>query len=163
MPKHFELKISTTLQVYPDAKSLSPSDKKLLQAAKKAATGAYAPYSHFNVGAAVLLANNKIITGNNQENAAYPSGTCAERAAVFYAASQYQDIKIKAIAIASKSNNKKYKGPVSPCGACRQVLAEYEKRGKNKIRIIMHSSTGEVYVAESVMSMLPLLFGKEQL
>ncbi len=163
MKKLKKLTISTSILVYENINSLPVADKKLLKAATEAVNNAYAPYSNFNVGAAVLLANGKIITGNNQENAAYPSGTCAERAAVFYAASQYKNIKIKAIAIASKSNNKKYKGPVSPCGACRQVLAEYEKRGKAKMKVIMAGSTGHVYVAESIESMLPLLFGKEQL
>jgi cytidine deaminase len=163
MSKANILNITTNIKVYNTEKDLSPADKKLMAAAYKAVENAYAPYSNFNVGAAVLLSNGKIITGNNQENAAYPSGTCAERAAVFYAASQYENIKIKAIAIVSKSNNKKYKGPVSPCGACRQVLAEYEKRGKNRMRIIMGSSDGKIYEAESVESMLPLLFGREQL
>lgn len=163
MAKPNIVSITTSIKVYNQESDLSAADKKLLAAAHKAVHNAYAPYSQFNVGAAVLLSNGKIITGNNQENAAYPSGTCAERAAVFYAASQFKSIKIKAIAIVSKSNNKKYKGPVSPCGACRQVLAEYEKRGKNKMRIIMSSSDGKIYEAESVESMLPLLFGREQL
>ncbi len=163
MAKPKILKISTSIKVYNNEKDLNEEDKELLKSAMYAVENAYAPYSNFNVGAAVLLENGEIFSGNNQENAAYPSGTCAERAAVFYAASQHKNIKIKAIAIVSKSKNKKYKGPVSPCGACRQVLAEYEKRGKNKMKVIMGSSENKIYVAESIESMLPLLFGKEQL
>ena len=126
-------------------KELSSTDKKLLSLAKKSAKSAHAPYSKFKVGSAVLLTNGKIISGNNQENAAYPSGLCAERVALFYTSSQFPKAKIKSIAITSL-----------PCGACRQVMAEYEFKQKSKIRIIMVGEKGRMFIAEGTGNLLPL-------
>ena len=117
--------LKTVFIEYDAVEKLPSADKKLIVIAKKAAETAYAPYSEFHVGAAVMLENGVCIKGNNQENVAYPSGLCAERVAVFAASSQYPGVAIKTIAISAKSKKFKVCGPVTPCGACRQVLAEY--------------------------------------
>ena len=127
-------------------KELSSSDHGLLSAAKKSSTHAYAPYSRFKVGAAVLLGNQKIISGNNQENAAYPSGLCAERVALFFASGQHPTEKIKAIAVTAV-----------PCGACRQAMLEYETKQKSPVRIIMQSGN-KVFIADGIDNLLPLAF-----
>jgi cytidine deaminase len=124
---------------------------------------AHAPYSEFHVGAAVLLENGKIVTGNNQENAAYPSGLCAERVAIFYASAQYPNSAVKAIAVTVKSKNMVVSEPLSPCGACRQVIAEYENKSEKPIRIIMSGEKGPIYIAKSIESLLPLMFSKKYL
>ncbi len=150
-------------EVYESAQSLNKTDLELLNAAKKVVADAYAPYSGFNVGAAVLLDNGKIITGTNQENAAYPSGLCAERVAIFYASSQYPTAKIIAIAISASSRDQKINVPVPPCGACRQAMAEYEIKFTTPIRLIMAGETGEVFISPSVSNLLPLLFSSKNL
>ncbi|MBI3501426.1 MAG: cytidine deaminase [Bacteroidetes bacterium] len=128
-------------------KELSSSDKKLLSEAKKSAVNAYAPYSKFKVGSAVLLENGKIISGNNQENAAYPSGLCAERVALFFSSSQYPNEKIKAIAITHV-----------PCGACRQAILEYETKQKSPVRIIIQKEKNKILIAQEISHLLPLAF-----
>ena len=159
--RKFELK--TSVKEYDTINELDSEDKILLKKACKAINTAYAPYSKYFVGAAVLLENGKIITGSNQENVAYPSGMCAERVAIFYASSHYPDIKIKSIAISAKAENFKIDFPVTPCGACRQVLAEYENRQKSEIRLILSGETGKIYVIKSVKNILPMMFHAEQL
>lgn len=134
----------------------------LIEEAKKQTLNAYATYSKFNVGAAALLANGKIIGGNNQENAAYPSGLCAERTAVFYANSQYPDVPVKAIAIAAYANGEYLQDPITPCGGCRQVLLETESRYGKDVKMILYG-TEKTYVMENVKQLLPLSFGKERL
>lgn len=136
---------------------LQPEEKRLLDAAIEAADGSYAPYSHFNVGAAVEMENGEIISSANQENAAYPSGLCAERSALFYAHSKYPDKAIVAIAVAAKCNGKVTERPTYPCGACRQVLQESQQRGGKKIKIIIGSAT-KVQVIDSVSQLLPFAF-----
>lgn len=158
-----ELKIVSELEVYGSENDLSPEEKNLLQKAKEAVNGAYAPYSSFSVGAAVLLNNNEIVTGNNQENAAYPSGLCAERVAIFYASSKFPGIAIKAIAVACKKNGKELNELLSPCGSCRQAIAEYETRDNQEIRIIMPGENDKVYAAKSIKSLLPLMFNRKHL
>ena len=115
---------------------LSTQEKQLVANARSAVTTAYAPYSGFLVGASVLLDNGEIINGSNQENVAYPSGLCAERVAIFYAGARFPDAKIKTIAISVMSKNFKVTDVISPCGACRQVMAEYEDKQKQKIKVI---------------------------
>ena len=153
--------INIDFEVYASEKDLDANDQLLLNKAKEAAKKAYAPYSNFKVGAAVLLDNETVVTGNNQENAAYPSGTCAERTAIFYASSQHPFNKVKAIAVIT--DNVKQLEPVTPCGSCRQALAEYEIKFKVPIRVIMGSVTGKVLVAKSVESLLPLMFNQDHL
>lgn len=149
-----------TLDVYEKPSQLAAEDQQLLSEAEKISADAYAPYSHFKVGAAVLLDNGKIVSGNNQENAAYPSGLCAERVALFYVGAQYPKDAVKSIAIICHSNSK---DPVTPCGACRQVIAEYEQKQGKKIRIIMGVPGRRVYVAHSIESLLPFMFGGKDL
>lgn len=139
-------------------KELDANDKHLLEQARKASENAYAPYSRFQVGAAVRLANGEVITANNQENAAYPSGLCAERIALFYAHSRFPDIAIEAIAITAKGNKGIIEEPLSPCGACRQVMAESEKNSNQPMRVIMQGQTGPVMIAESIKVLLPFSF-----
>lgn len=141
----------------------SPEDiKKLIEEAKLSAKRAYAPYSGFHVGASVLLSNGTIVTGNNQENAAYPSGLCAERVAIFTANAQYPDISIDAIAIAACHDGEYTEMPCYPCGSCRQVLLEVENRYNKPFRIIMYGQS-KIYEVASINELLPLSFGKEAL
>jgi len=135
---------------------LSEQEKKLIDIAKNAAKDAYAPYSQFKVGSAVLLENGEMITGNNQENIAYPSGICAERVALYYANATFPGIKVEAIAVAAYSGGD-YTGKISPCGSCRQVLQEAENRYKSPIRILLYGKN-EIYIVESVKDLLPLSF-----
>jgi cytidine deaminase len=161
--KSTKLTISSTFEVYKSADDLPAGDLELLKKARKAVKAAYAPYSGFNVGAAVLLTNGKVVTGNNQENAAYPSGLCAERVALFYANANYPNIGAQTIAVSVKSNHQIINEPVSPCGSCRQVIAEYENLYAKPIRIIMSGETGRVYVSESIENLLPFMFNKKHL
>lgn len=163
MSQSEKLQIISSFDVYRNEQDLPNEDRLLLMHARRALESAYAPYSHFNVGAAVLLENGEIVTGNNQENAAYPSGLCAERVAIFYAGGKYPDVKIKAIAVTCKAENQLITDPVSPCGACRQSIAEYETRYSQKIKMIMAGESGRVFVAESIDSLLPLMFNRKYL
>ncbi|MEG1643737.1 MAG: cytidine deaminase [Bacteroidales bacterium] len=139
---------------------LGEEEKKLISSAKDAALSAYAPYSRFKVGAAVLIGSGDIITGNNQENTAYPSGMCAERVALFYARSAHPESPISILALAAYSGGKYKEEPITPCGACRQVLAEYEKSQCSDIKIIMYGEN-KIYIASSAKSLLPLAFTLE--
>ena len=149
-------KLTITYDVFNRLEDLSPDDRNLLNAAKKAAKDAYAPYSKFHVGAAVLVENGDIVIGSNQENLAYPSGLCAERVAVFSASALHSNQKIKAIAITAFSKDFVTDKPVSPCGACRQALIEYEIRDNQPMRCILQGSTGQIFVFRSIADLLPL-------
>lgn len=142
---------------------LNTEDKKLVEEARRSVLEAYAPYSNFHVGAAVLLENGITVKGNNQENASYPIGLCAERVAVFAAGANYPGIKIKAIAITALSKQFHIDKPVAPCGACRQAIAEYEHRYKSPIRLIMVGESGKVLVAEGIGNFLPFMFNGDDL
>lgn len=143
---------------------LNDLDRKLVDSAKDATLRAYAPYSKYNVGAALLLDNGRVVEGSNQENAAYPSGTCAERTAIFYASSSNPAVPVKKIAIAAwidpgegKDREEGFqKHPVSPCGACRQALMEYEKL-YGDIEVILYGKE-KTFILPSVSSLLPLAF-----
>ncbi len=137
---------------------LSELDQKLIEKAKLAFSTAYAPYSGFLVGASVLLDNGEIVSGSNQENVAYPSGLCAERVALFYAGARFPDAKIEAIAISVTSKDFGVSDVISPCGACRQVMAEYEDKQLASIKVILHSPTDEVLIANKVEDLLPFMF-----
>jgi cytidine deaminase len=153
--------IQTEVKIISDRTNLSVKDADLLAIAHEAARNAYAPYSHFKVGAAILLKNGHIISGNNQENAVYPSGLCAERVALFYAASQFSETPIAKIAITAIGTEKEVMQPVPPCGSCRQALLEYEIKFGEPIEIIMAGEKGEIYVVKSVSELLPLTFNSE--
>lgn len=156
-----KVQVVSSFDVYKTETDLPNEDRLLLMNARKSLEGAYAPYSHFNVGAAVLLENGEIVCGNNQENAAYPSGLCAERVAIFYAGAKFPDVRIKAVAVTCKAENQVINDPVTPCGACRQAIAEYETRHGYKIKMIMAGESGRVFIAESIDSLLPLMFNRK--
>ncbi len=155
--------INILLDEYDNVSELHQQEQLLLEKASEAAKNAYAPYSEFNVGAAVLLENETIVIGSNQENAAYPSGLCAERVAIFAAGSQFPGIKIKIIAITANSKKIKIDSPVAPCGACRQVLAEYEKKNNGPIKIVLKGEEGKIITIDSVLALLPLVFTSSNL
>ncbi len=157
------LDLITQVKHYSSLSEFSEEDRLLIEKSRESAKNAYAPYSHFKVGAAVLLENGQIVTGNNQENAAYPSGLCAERTAVFYASSQFPEIPFRKIAISSVSPEQNGTNPTSPCGACRQALIEYENKFNRKIEVILISENGEAYVFDSVTQLLPYSFGASDL
>ena len=142
---------------------LDISEQELIEKAKNAYSNAYAPYSGFLVGASVLLENGEIINGSNQENVAYPSGLCAERVALFYAGAKYPEVAIKTIAISAKSKTFEIDDVVSPCGACRQVMAEYQQKQGQNIRLLLHPTNDEVLIANSVTDLLPFMFNSEKL
>lgn len=131
---------------------------KLLDAAHEATSHAYAPYSKFNVGAAVLLKDDSIVIGSNQENASYPVGVCAERVAITSASAQHPNVPVKAVAISVKGKNIVVNTPVSPCGICRQTILEYELKQKQDIELILQGETGDVYWVPSAKTLLPLYF-----
>ena len=144
-----------TLYAYDE---LPNKDRELIDAAKRATEGSYAPYSKFCVGAALRLTDGAIVTGANQENVAYPSGLCAERTALFYANSQYPDKVVKALAIVACHGDGVLKREIiSPCGACRQVMVETEKRFGKPMKVLLCGAE-DVYVCESASSLLPLCF-----
>ena len=137
---------------------LLSEEKTLIDCAKEACARAYAPYSQFFVGAAVLLDSGEIVTGTNQENVAFPSGLCAERTALFYANSQYPDQAVKSLAVAAFTQGDFIDRPISPCGACRQVILETEMRFKTPIKIFLYGKS-EIYVVDGIENLLPLAFG----
>ena len=136
---------------------LSSIDRQLIDAARQATERSYAPYSHFHVGAALLLENGEIITGCNQENAAFPVTICAERNALFTAGNLYPDVKIEAIAIAARNAQGFLSHPISPCGSCRQVMIETETRHQHPLRIVLYGTEG-IYVLEGIATLMPLSF-----
>jgi cytidine deaminase len=131
--------------------------------AHEAREKAYAPYSHFMVGAALLLDTGEVIIGNNQENAAYPSGLCAERVAVFHAGATNPKATIVSMAVSARSLNYSVTVPIAPCGACRQSLAEYEVKQKTPICIYFMGESGKVVKSDSVKDLLPLIFDNSYL
>lgn len=151
-------KLEIAFQQYDNFQELEGADRHLFEKAIEARQAAYAPYSNFRVGAAVLLKNGKIYTGNNQENIAYPSGLCAERVALFAASANEPGVAIKAIAIAAAATDATVDSVLTPCGACRQVMAEYEELHQSSIRIIVGSVADKVLVIEDVRGLLPFMF-----
>lgn len=137
---------------------LSELEQKLHAMAAKARDNAYAPYSNFLVGCAVLLENGEIICGNNQENAAYPSGLCAERVAVFHIGANYPGVKIKKLYVIGGPSGKDFTTATPPCGACRQSILEYETRQGEPIEIYFSGTDGEVYHCASIKDLLPFYF-----
>lgn len=136
---------------------LAPEDRDLALAAVQAIEGSYAPYSGFNVGAAARLSNGRIVIGANQENAAFPSGLCAERTAMFSAGASYPGEDILSIALAAGSDGSLTHDPATPCGACRQVMAQYQSKSGKPMSVIMVGS-GKIWKFEKVDDILPLIF-----
>ena len=155
-----KVEITTQITVFDTIDELPNPAKLLMNKAFDAKKTAYAPYSKFRVGAALLLENGKIITGNNQENAAYPSGICAERVAIWKAASDFPNKKILALAITASSSAQITKEPVAPCGACRQTLSEYELKQTDKIEVYFMGEVGSIIKTDSVLDLLPIAFDK---
>lgn len=151
------------MEVFESVSDLPTVIQKLMKKAHQARENAYAPYSLFKVGAAILMDSGKIITGNNQENAAFPSGLCAERVAAFSAGSQFPNEIFKAIALTAGSVKHKTISPIPPCGACRQSLAEYEVNQGTPISIYFMGESGKVVKANSVKDLLPLIFDNSYL
>ena len=155
-----DIKIESNLTVYDDFNELPSDIASLMEKAIEARKNAYAPYSKFSVGAAILLDNNQVVTGNNQENASYPSGLCAERTAIYYAGSQYPDAKILKMALTAGSRVNQTITPIPPCGACRQAIAEYEVKQESPIEIYFMGETGKVVKSNSLANLLPLGFDR---
>ncbi len=155
-----KIEIYTPLTIYDDVEELPVDVQQLVKIAIEARKTAYAPYSNFNVGAALMLENGKIISGNNQENAAYPSGICAERVAIWKAASDYPNVKVTKLVINANSNLKLVNAPVSPCGACRQTLFEYESKQETSIEVYFMGETGKIFKTDSLKDLLPVAFSK---
>jgi len=146
-----------------DQNELLPYDLMLVNAAKEATAGSWSPYSGFKVGAALRLDDGTVVTGSNQENAAYPSGLCAERTALFAAGHAHPGKAVLALAIAAR-NDKGFTGqPITPCGACRQVLAETEQRGGQPIRYILYGTEGTMVIEGGTDSILPFCFGADSM
>lgn len=150
--------LSIPLEIYQDETELSETDRLLLAHATKQVALAYAPYSHFKVGAAFLLANGEIITGNNVENAAYPMCLCAEQTAIGAAASRFPDTPILGLAVTVHNESKLIDTPAGPCGACRQIISEAEDRHGQPISIIMRGESGPIYKVASAKDLLPVSF-----
>ncbi|WP_282123709.1 cytidine deaminase [Algibacter mikhailovii] len=158
-----EIRKESVLYMYQSLDELSLAVSNLMERAVEARKRAYAPYSKFQVGAALLLDNNEVITGSNQENASYPSGLCAERTAIYYAGSQYPNAKILKMAISAGASEKQTTKPIPPCGACRQSIAEYELKQESPIEIFFMGETGEIAKSNSLSNLLPFVFDKSEL
>ncbi len=150
------LNIQAVIKVF-QYHELNAEDKSLIDQAKEATKRSYSPYSKFSVGAAALLSDGTIVTGNNQENAAYPSGLCAERTTLFYANSRYPEQAVNKLAVAARTEKDFIDNPIPPCGACRQVVLEVEKRYNQPIQILLYGKK-EIYIIEGIRDLLPLSF-----
>lgn len=155
-----KISLTTEFDVYDSVEKLPNEIQTLMEQAVAVRKNAYAPYSKFRVGTALLLDNDKIVLGSNQENAAYPSGLCAERVAVFQAGAIYPETKILKMAITAASDTNNTTAPIPPCGACRQSIAEYEIKQQTPIEIYFMGETGEIYKSASLKNLLPFMFDK---
>lgn len=154
-----EKEIISKVRIY-DYEELSEADRELIDKAKEATQTSYAPFSKFCVGAAARLSDGTIVTGSNQENAAFPSSLCAERTALFYANARYPEKSVEELAIAAYAHGTFLKSPIPPCGACRQVILGVEERYGRPIRILLFGEEG-TYVVDSIKALLPLQFTGE--
>lgn len=143
--------------------ALNETEKKLFDSAKDIRDKAYAPYSNFTVGCALLLDNGEIVTGSNQENAAYPSGLCAERTAIFWTAANFPDVPIKKLFVIGAPKEALSSTPIPPCGACRQSILEYEAKQSSEIEIYFASLSGEIFKTKSIRDLLPFSFDSSYL
>ena len=158
-----KISVTSTFTLFDSVNELPDTVFSLMEQAIEIRKKAYAPYSNFKVGVAVLLDNNKIVLGSNQENAAYPSGLCAERVAIFSAGALYPDAKIIKMAITATADHNPTLTPIPPCGACRQSISEYEIKQEQPIEIYFMGESGSVYKSDSLKNLLPLLFDKKSL
>lgn len=153
-----KLDLHTQITIFDSKEELPLLTLDLMIEAEMAREKAYAPYSNFRVGAAILLDNGEIITGNNQENAAYPSGLCAERVAIYFAGAQFPNVKMLQLAVTARSEKQILQTPIPPCGSCRQAIAEYEIKQNQPIEIYFMGEKGQIYKTDSIKALLPLLF-----
>tara|TARA_B110000483_G_scaffold87919_1_gene108528 strand:+ start:1338 stop:1820 length:483 start_codon:yes stop_codon:yes gene_type:complete len=158
-----KIKIETEFEVYGTISELAMPVQNLIKKASEARKKAYAPYSCFLVGAALELENGEVILGNNQENASYPSGLCAERTAIYYAGAEFPNLKILRIAIVAGSTKNPTTKPTPPCGACRQALSEYEVKQNSEMELYFMGTSGQVAFSKSVENILPWVFDKSVL
>lgn len=160
MASKLEVQISVDVL---EPQELTPQEQQAMQLAQEAANDAYAPYSNFLVGAALLLEDGSFFKGSNQENAAYPSGLCAERTALFALSAHYPQSKIKLLAVTARRRQEEHFLPAMPCGACRQVMAEYEFRQREPIPVLLQGPDGRFYRFQSVGDLLPFQFTPDNL
>ena len=152
-----EKQLNITYQEFSSPEEMSTQDQELVKAVLEAQKGTYSPYSQFQVGAALLLANGVVVKGANQENVAYPSGLCAERTAMFWAGANYPGVPFDTLAVAGSDHGVLCESPASPCGACRQVMAEYQKKQKSPLKIILVGSK-RIRKFACVDDVLPFIF-----
>jgi cytidine deaminase len=155
--------VGFSFDVYDGAEELPAEDAALLKTARESTKKAYAPYSHFRVGAAAKLANGQIVTGANQENASFPAGLCAERVVLATASSLHPGVAIDTLAVSYDNEQGPSNHPISPCGICRQSLQEFERSTGRKVRLIMGGQEGKVYIIPQASLLLPLAFTAEEL
>jgi len=155
-----KITITTEFSSYEGVQELPADVQDLMAKAVEIRKKAYAPYSKFRVGAAILLDNGQIVLGSNQENAAYPSGLCAERTAIFYTGANYPDAKIIKMAISAASDTNPTLSPIPPCGACRQSIAEYEFKQDHPIEMYFMGESGDIFKSDSLKNLLPITFDK---
>jgi cytidine deaminase len=153
-----KINVAASGTVYDDINELPEDERKAMEAAIEATQNSYAPYSGFKVGAALLMEDDTIITGSNQENAAYPSGMCAERVAIWKAGATFPGKVVKKIAIAVKASHTTMDRPVGPCGACRQTLLEYEINQEEPMEILFMGEVGKIVKVDSISGLLPFSF-----
>jgi cytidine deaminase len=158
-----EIQIQTKLSVFESFEELSQSEKEFMNQALEMRKKAYAPYSKFQVGAAIVLDNGVVLQGSNQENAAYPSGLCAERVVIFYAGANYPNNKIVKLFISATPSDRDSENPIPPCGSCRQSIAEYEIKQDLPIEIYFMGAKGAIYKSDSLKNLLPFMFDKSNL
>lgn len=158
-----EITITTSFLEFESIEELDASSQKMMKLAIEARKKAYAPYSKFTVGCSILLDNGKVVEGSNQENAAYPSGLCAERVAIFYAGSNYPNAKILKLFISASPQDRELEQPIPPCGSCRQSIAEYEIKQDQNIEIYFMGGKGKIYKSNSLKNILPFMFDKKYL
>jgi len=158
-----KLNFSISYEAYDHLDELEQQDQLLCAAAEKALRNSYSPYSNFKVGTAVRLADGQIILGSNQENLAYPSGLCAERVALFTIGAAYPDAIIESMVITAHTDNFKIVQPVTCCGACLQVMSEFEQKQKKEITIIFYCIDGQILKVNGVKSLLPFAFVEDRL
>ena len=154
--------LQTTISVL-SKEELSAQETDLMAQAFEARSKAYAPYSNFTVGTAILLDNGIVVQGSNQENAAYPSGLCAERVAIYYAGANYPTAKMVKMFITASPEDRDLEEPIPPCGSCRQAIAEYEIKQETPIELFFMGAKGLIYKSDSLKNLLPLLFDKKHL
>ena len=157
-----QISINTTISVL-SKDELSQEETSLMSQAFEARSKAYAPYSKFTVGAAILLDNGIVVQGSNQENAAYPSGLCAGRVAIYYAGATYPNAKIVKMFITASPQDRDLTEPIPPCGSCRQAIVEYELKQDVPIEIFFMGAQGDIYKSHSIKNLLPLVFDKSHL